>query len=376
MKNINILLFFRIFRSFIAGYISIFLSLYLYNILRLSLINIGILFGIGALSQSILSLFVGYLADKYNKKIILFYISLLFPISLIILLLSNNIYLIAISFILGGFGTVGTLSGGGIGAVVTPIINSLITSYIRDNREIIYTKFIIISGIAGSLGALLLYMNYKIVLLLGIIILTISSFILLKLDRPNDIKIQKANNREISKLIIISGFFNGASAGIILNFIPILFNHYLLFNKAQISNIYTITGLLSIISLYIIEKYLKWNIFNKIVFFRIVSSSFLLLFLISIFFFHLLSILFFVLYTLFRVASIPSQQEIISENINNKVTEVFGANQSTRILGSFIFQSIGGYLLSLSIVIPFLISYVFLMSSAMIYYKIKKDNKN
>ncbi|BFI73682.1 hypothetical protein YN1_6690 [Nanoarchaeota archaeon] len=374
-KNINILIIFRIFRSSIAGYITVFLPLFLYNVLKLSLIDIGILFALGSLFQSILSFFIGYLGDKYNKKKLLFYISLLFPLSLVILYFSSNIYLLIISFILGGFGTVGALAGGGVGAVVTPIMNSLITGYVNENREKIYSYFIIISGLSGSLGALLLFFYYKFVLIFGIIILLFSSLLLLKLDEPKEIIINNKEERKVEGLIILSGFLNGASAGIIYNFLPIIFNHYLDFSKDQISLIYTITGLISVISLYFIEKYINWNIFKKIVSFRIISSIFLIIFLIStIFVLSIISILSFIIYTTFRVASIPSQQEVISENIGKRLSETFGANQSTRILGSFIFQSLGGYLLSLSIIAPFLISSIFLSTSAFIYYKIRRMN--
>ncbi|MGC9133377.1 MAG: MFS transporter [Nanopusillaceae archaeon] len=382
-KNIKILYIFRIIRSFISGYVTVFLSLFLFNILKLPLLYIGILFSIGALSQALLSFLIGYIGDKYDKIKLLIFISFLYPISLIIFyLFYSNIYLLSLSFILGGFGTVGTLAGGGVGATVTPIINSLIPYYVKEDREKVYSNFIILSGLSGSLGALLLLFNYKFDIIFGIIILTISTLLLFKLEKIENKEEEISekivrNEKEISKLIIIAGFLNGAGVGVIYNFIPIIFNHYLGLTKDIISIIYTIIGLLSTLSIYLVEKYIKWSIYDKIIIFRSISMIFLILTLLFVFLSNIiLSIISLSGFIIFRVISIPAQQELISENTHKYMTETFGANQSLRIFGSFIFQSIGGYLLSITIFLPFIFSLLFNTLNILIYSKIKKESLN
>jgi MFS family permease len=382
-KNIKILYIFRIIRSFISGYVTVFLSLFLFNILKLPLLYIGILFSIGALSQALSSFLIGYIGDKYDKIKLLIFISFLYPISLIIFyLFYSNIYLLSLSFILGGFGTVGTLAGGGVGATVTPIINSLIPYYVKEDREKVYSNFIILSGLSGSLGALLLLFNYKFDIIFGIIILTISTLLLFKLEKIENKEEEISekivrNEKEISKLIIIAGFLNGAGVGVIYNFIPIIFNHYLGLTKNIISIIYTIIGLLSTLSIYLVEKYIKWSIYDKIIIFRSISMIFLILTLLFVFLSNIiLSIISLSGFIIFRVISIPAQQELISENTHKYMTETFGENQSLRIFGSFIFQSIGGYLLSITIFLPFIFSLFFNTLNILIYSKIKKESLN
>ena len=147
-------------RSFAGGILSVIIGLYYRYHLHLSLTMIGILFAIGALFTPLLTLVIGRYADIHGRKRLLLLTLFFLPVAVLILLLTDNIFLLAVSAAIGGFGIAGGIVGGGVGASVAPMQTALLAEKTNTgNRTMLFSAFTIISSIAGSAGAVLANLN-------------------------------------------------------------------------------------------------------------------------------------------------------------------------------------------------------------------------
>ncbi|BAB65906.1 MFS transporter [Sulfurisphaera tokodaii] len=173
--DIILLLISRITRSITAGFLAVVIGLYFLHI-GLSLLQIGVLFGVGAFASPLIAFIFSIFADIRGRKIALLITLSFLPISIIILLLTNNFYFLALASALGGFGIAGGLVGGGVGATVAPIQTAILAEKVsQENRTKIYSIFTLASTYAGAGGALLSYIkNYDELFVLGLVLSLIS----------------------------------------------------------------------------------------------------------------------------------------------------------------------------------------------------------
>jgi len=155
--DIILLLISRVTRSIAAGFIAVIIGPYFLHI-GLSLVQIGILFGIGAFVSPLITFVFSIYADMRGRKLALLIALGFLPLSILIVLLTKNFYLLILASALGGFGIAGGLIGGGVGAVVAPIQTAILAEKTSpENRTRIYSLFTSLSTYAGALGALLSY---------------------------------------------------------------------------------------------------------------------------------------------------------------------------------------------------------------------------
>jgi hypothetical protein len=89
-----------------------------------------------------MSIYFGRLGDYYGRKKVLMIILLFLPLSILILLSTSSYLFLLLSAALGGFGTVGALASGSVGAVSVPIMNALLADKTNEeNRTKIYSLF-------------------------------------------------------------------------------------------------------------------------------------------------------------------------------------------------------------------------------------------
>ncbi|MGC8671176.1 MAG: MFS transporter, partial [Thermoprotei archaeon] len=171
-------------RSFAAGFLAIDFSLYLYNVLKMSVFHVGVILAIGAFATPVISLLVGFLGDKYGRKPVLIFDLLTLPIGLAIIVVNHSLTAIAIASALGGFGVAGGLVGGGVGASVGPVVTTLLAENTNErNRTFIFSINTALSTFTGAAGALMVsFFSYEPLFLLGIAITLISVLLIIPLE--------------------------------------------------------------------------------------------------------------------------------------------------------------------------------------------------
>ncbi len=130
--NAKIAIFSRALISFSYGFIMVIFPLYLYSI-GFSLETVGLVLFVAMIINALLALFMGMVADHYNRKKALSALFAIFSLATSLLLLIKNPILIAILAGFAGFTTGSTGgpigSGGPVGGIQTAIISETV-----DNR--------------------------------------------------------------------------------------------------------------------------------------------------------------------------------------------------------------------------------------------------
>ena len=151
-RDLSLLMISRALRSFVAGYVSVIIGLYLLD-KGLSLPEIGVVFAVGSFSNPLLSLAFGLAGDRAGTKRALLVSLFTLVIGLALTYLSANFYLLLLASALSGFGTVGGLIGGGIGASAAPLFSSLISRKVeRERLNWVMTVFTALSSYSGAAG--------------------------------------------------------------------------------------------------------------------------------------------------------------------------------------------------------------------------------
>lgn len=373
--DITLLLISRITRSITAGFISVIIGLYFLHI-GLSLVQIGVLFGIGAFASPLIAFAFSIYADIKGRKLSLLITLALLPLSILIIMITNNFYLLAIASALGGFGIAGGLVGGGVGATVAPIQTAILAEKTSpENRTRIYTLFTLTSTYAGAGGALLSYIkDYHELFAIGLILSLISfiSSIPIKVSPIKKEEVNKEqNDKDISviKKFTLTGIFNGIAQGLITPFIPVIFEKFYSLSRGEIGLIVFIGGVVSATVMFLTPYFTEHLGFVKFIIITRALSSFLIL----IFPFLRLPLfaeIDYVAFTTFRVFALPSQQALMMNLISERRrASASGINQTARLLPSAISTVASGFLLTLALSIPFVSSFVINMMNLFLYYK-------
>ena len=340
----------------------------------LSLVQIGVLFGIGAFASPLIAFIFSIYADMKGRKLALLVTLAFLPLSILIVMLTNNFYLLAIASALGGFGIAGGLVGGGVGATVAPIQTAILAEKTSpENRTRIYSLFTLASTYAGAGGALLSYIkDYHELFVIGLI-LSLVSFVS---SIPIKVSLIKRVNKEESKKDIsvikkftFTGIFNGIAQGLITPFIPVIFEKFYSLTRGEIGLIVFIGGLVSATVMFLTPYFTEHLGFVKFIIITRGISSFLVL----IFpFLHLplFAEIDYVAFTTFRVFALPSQQALMMNLVSErKRASASGINQTARLLPSAMSTVASGFLLTLALSIPFVSSFVINVVNLFLYYK-------
>ena len=371
--DIVLLLISRITRSITAGFLSVIIGLYFLHI-GLSLLQIGVLFGIGAFASPLIAFIFSIFADIKGRKIALLITLSLLPMSIAILLATENFYLLALASALGGFGIAGGLIGGGVGAAVAPIQTAILAEKAdQENRTKVYSIFTLTSVYAGAGGALLSYIkDYHELFVLGLVLSLISFVVSVPIKvMPIERKREGGENKDkdIIKKFTYTGIFNGIAQGLITPFIPVIFEKFYSLTQAEIGLIVFFGGLVSATAMFLTPYFTELLGFVKfIVITRGISSVLVLIFP----FLHLplLAEIDYVLFTTFRVIALPSQQALMMSLVSERRrATASGINQTARLIPSAVSTTLSGFLLTLALSIPFISSFAVNVINLFLYYK-------
>ncbi|BFI74634.1 MFS transporter [Sulfurisphaera ohwakuensis] len=377
--DIILLLISRITRSITAGFLAVVIGLYFLHI-GLSLLQIGVLFGVGAFASPLIAFIFSIFADVQGRKIALLITLSFLPISILILLLTNNFYFLALASALGGFGIAGGLVGGGIGATVAPIQTAILAEKAsQENRTKIYSIFTLASTYAGAGGALLSYIkNYDELFVLGLV-LSLISFIVSVPIRVSPIirkekdeeknKEEKNKDLNVIKKFTYTGIFNGIAQGLITPFIPVIFEKFYSLTRPEIGLIVFFGGIVSATVMFLTPYFTELLGFVKfIIITRGISSVLVLIF--PFLHISLLAEIDYVLFTTFRVFALPSQQALMMNLVSERRrATASGINQTARLLPSAVSTTLSGFLLTLALSIPFISSFIVNIVNLFLYYK-------
>lgn len=330
-------------RSFAGGILSVIIGLYYRYHLHLSLTMIGILFAIGALFTPLLTLVIGRYADIHGRKRLLLLTLFFLPVAVLILLLTDNIFLLAVSAAIGGFGIAGGIVGGGVGASVAPMQTALLAEKTNaGNRTMLFSAFTIISSIAGSAGAVLANLNNYEVLFAVALFFALVSFCVIIPIRENFKPRQAVPGKKrtsgkdmgLIKKFAITGSLNGATQGLIIPFLPIILRHQFLMSNGTIGDLFAVGGVLTA-SAMVFTPFLtaRLGFVRFIITTRAVSATFALLFPFS--FSPLMASASYLIFTTSRAMALPSQQSLMMNMVSEESRSfATGTNQSARLFPS------------------------------------------
>lgn len=383
VRNLVFIYISRALRSFAAGFLTIAVSLYLFNNLRLSTFLIGGIFTSGALATPILSLFLGRLGNIYGRKKVLLLDLATLPVSIIIILSTSNYILLMLASVLGGFGIAGGLVGGGVGASAAPLITPLIAENTNDkNRTLAYSLNNLISTFSGAAGVLMVSVfEFQELFLIGLIITLLSVFAIIPVTESYVPRKQKANdskkvqlgqndNKKYIKVFAITGVLNGFGQGAITPYYPIIFNTFFGMSKSQIGYLFSLGGILSGVA-FIFTQYFtdKFGFLKFINLTRSISATLVLLLPFSPN--YLFASFLYLLLTPLRAVSLPAQTSLMMKLISEEDrSTASGVNQAARLVASASGTMITGSLLgSFPLFVPFLIAAFSTYGNVLVYIK-------
>jgi len=380
-RDIWLILLSRMLRSTAAGALGIATGLYLYNVLHLSLTLIGIFFGVGAFTAPALSLYFGRLGDKYGRKKILMLATAMLPAATAILLFTRNYFLLLIAAAMGGFGTAGALASGSVGAVVAPIMTAMLADKTRDdNRTTIYSLLNVASGLAGAVGVLIIHLGYMEAFTISLILSTISLAAIAPIrdnyrgTKSTEKKGGGSRDRRIMKMFAAVGVLNGTGQGLVTPFLPILFEVLFKATRGEVSNIFFLGGVMAaLMSLATPSLTRRMGFVNAVIITRTISTialialPFISLLPITINEAFMAAVLSYLVFVMFRVASLPAQQSLMMGLVSRDArSTTAGVNQAARLFPSAVATTASGAMLDyLPIPVPFALA--LLVNAANIY---------
>ncbi len=354
-------------RSFAAGFLAIAVSLYFYDVLKLSIYVIGALFAIGALATPLISLAVGMLGDRYGRKPVLLIDLLTLPLAVVLLLISKNVVLLAVATALGGFGTAGGLIGGGVGASVGPLVTALLAdSTEAEERTWAFSVNSSISTFAGAAGALIVgFMGYRELFELGLVASFLSFVAALPLRDHQmsrrgeyDVAQLSQSDRRYLRAFMLTGIFNGLAMGLITPYYPIIFHVFFHMTEAQVGYLFSAGGVASGIAYFWTPSLSRrLGFLRTITYTRAISSAMMLVIPFSPY--PLLASAMYVLMTPLRAVSLPAQSSLMMGLLSEgRRATGSGLNQASRLLASAAATYAGGAMLGgLPMFAPFILAF-------------------
>ena len=388
-RDLSLLMISRALRSFVAGYVSVVIGLYLLD-KGFSLPEIGVVFAVGSFSNPLLSLAFGLAGDRAGTKRALLVSLFTLVIGLTLTYLSANFYLLLLASALSGYGTVGGLVGGGIGASAAPLFSSLISRKVeRERLNWVMTVFTALSSYSGAAGALLSGLDYSTLLLIGIFLALASTLVVVPVKEPEGRGATRedglrgtgrgttsgVNERKYLALFSVTGALNGVSQGLVVPFMPVVLKLHFGMNNGLIGSLYTAIGVASATVMLLLSPKLSESMgIGRFIFVsRTVSavSALGIPFVDS----EVLAIVLFVFFMTLRVLPLPAQQALMAAVISERRRgTAFGLNQSSRLLPFSLASLLGGYLFGLGLLaLPFVLALIATEGGASLYYKYFAD---
>ncbi len=187
-----------------------------------SILILGSIYAASTLATAGFGLLIG-LATDYSRKVTYIFALALLPLSTIMIYLSQNLVIVFLAAMIGGFSATGSLAGGGVGGSVQPIQTTVISDITsRKDRSYYYGLLSFISGVTSAFGALTGgYISTQEALLIATVlgvISTLPAFFVKTRDSGGEKHISLKSGKIIGKFGI-TGLLNGFSNGLVTPFL-------------------------------------------------------------------------------------------------------------------------------------------------------------
>ena len=291
-KNLVTILLATTLRGYNLGFLGVFLGIYLYY-LGLSNLQFGIALSCFTLSGAISNLFVYFFKNILSRKISLIIMTLSATISGIMLMYTDNYYMILIAAIF----SIGSITGGdrtGISSIEIPIISKLVEpknqtyaysvyNFLPMISKIIGTSILIIIPVLRSITSLQTKSIYLILLAIYTLINTIQTSTYIFLNKEIEsinyekAKIISTSGSDSKLILIITSLFAIDSFGggfIARSFISFWLIKSFSLNEGILSIIFILAQILNGISLILAPKIAKKiGILNTMILSQIIANS-------------------------------------------------------------------------------------------------------
>ena len=291
-KNLVTILLATTLRGYNLGFLGVFLGIYLYY-LGLSNLQFGIALSCFTLSGAISNLFVYFFKNILSRKISLISMSLSATISGIMLMYTDNYYVILIAAIF----SIGSITGGdrtGISSIEIPVISKLVETknqtyaysvynFLPMISKIVGTSILIIIPVLRSITSLQTKSIYLILLTIYTVINTMQTFTYIFLNKEIEsinyekTKIIPTSGSDSKLILIITSLFAIDSFGggfIARSFISFWLIKSFSLNEGILSIIFILAQILNGISLILAPKIAKKiGVLNTMILSQIIANS-------------------------------------------------------------------------------------------------------
>ena len=291
-KNLVTILLATTLRGYNLGFLGVFLGIYLYY-LGLSNLQFGIALSCFTLSGAISNLFVYFFKNILSRKISLIIMTLSATISGIMLMYTDNYYMILIAAIF----SIGSITGGdrtGISSIEIPIISKLVKpknqtyaysvyNFLPMISKIVGTSILIVIPVLRSITSLQTKSIYLILLAIYTLINTIQTFTYIFLNKEiesinyDKTKIIPTSGSDSKLILIITSLFAIDSFGggfIARSFISFWLIKSFSLNEGILSIIFILAQILNGISLILAPKIAKKiGVLNTMILSQIIANS-------------------------------------------------------------------------------------------------------
>lgn len=350
-RELRLLVFFRLTRSFTAGIIAIVFPYYVLTDFHYSAFTLGLLYASAAIATAGLALLFGYLADLRNRRATLLAAGALVPVSALLAFSSGKLSFLFAAAMLGGFSATGSRASGSVGGAAQPIQSAVIADLTSlGNRTFFFSLFTFLSGVVGAAGMLAAKVfSTRGAFLAATLIGAAGLIFILPMKLPE--RTREARPLQSFRVIgkfSLTGAVNGVSQGLIM---PFLIPFFVIVYRVprQHMAIYGFGGeLLSSAAILIspaIER--RLGFVKGIAVTR--GAGALLLLLLPLTRNFPLAIIVYLLTPALRVVAVPAQQTALTAMVHDDETgRALGMNQVARLTASSGAIACTGYLFDIS----------------------------
>ena len=341
IRELRLLLFFRLTRTLAAGLIAVAFPYYVLTQFHYSAFTLGLLYAAATISTAVLALLFGYLADTWSRKGTLVLAGVLLPAGAVLAFASGHLAILFAAAILGGFSATGARASGAAGGAAVPVQSAVVADLTNlHNRTFYFSLLIFLGGLAGAGGMLMAralggrdaFLAAFLISALGLV------FVLpMKLANPrngrNGARPRLKSLKVIGKFSI-TGAVNGFSQGLIMPFLIPFFVIVYHIPRPQMAVYGFAAEILSSFAL-LLAPYIERRVgFVKGVAFSRGAGAILLLFL-PLTRSLPLALVVYILTPTLRVIAVPAQQTALTAMVHdNETGRAMGMSQVARLSAS------------------------------------------
>ncbi len=369
----------RIGRSISGGMIGVALPYYLLRTLHCGALNLGVIFLCARIATAVIGFASGFVADSWGRRNTLVLVSMLLPVSAVIVYVSRDFWWTMAAAMVGGFSATGSL-GGGVNGAVQPVQNAVLAELtLEEHRTKFFSVFSFISGLATALGALLAeILTVRDVFLAASILslLTLPGLWCLHVSNERK-KIVRLKTKAIIGKFALTGSLNGLSQGIV---IPFLIPFFVLVYHVPISQmaVYAFTARalssVAILGAPLLER--KLGFVRSVVVTR--GVGLVLLTLMPAVNWLPAAIAIYILAPSLRVMAAPIQRSEFTKRVrSDDLGRALSINQVARLAASSAGIGLSGYLMENALYeVPFLAYGILMMGNLYLYVKLFGTKKS